>query len=136
MIRFVLADTEELHEQVSRPRYYNTVPQLTPGLQIAIMSQRIRLLEDALAQSHSLTSSEQHPLLNDELKNIKFGADAARPISQPRTPRKAQAPDMVAETITALGTLAIGDNGASKYFGRAAGTEVCILLLFPVIQRY
>jgi hypothetical protein len=31
----------------------------------------------------------------------------------------------VAETIDALGTLTIGDDGESKYFGMSGGSEVC-----------
>lgn len=96
------------------------------------MSKRIRLLEDALALSHSLTSSEQHPLLIEELKNIKFGADSTRHHSQPRSTEKAYDSDPVKESITAFGTLAIGENGASKYFGHAAGTAVRMLSPFSL----
>lgn len=94
------------------------------------MSQRIRLLEDALTISHSMTSSEQHPLLIEELKNIKFGADSTRRHSRAGSSGKAGGPDAVTETITAFGTLAIGDNGTSKYFVQAANTAVWTVHLF------
>ena len=51
-LRFVLADTEELHGQIAQ------------------MSQRIRQLEEALSVGHS----DRHPLLRDELLAVKFGS--------------------------------------------------------------
>jgi hypothetical protein len=57
--RFVLADTEHLHEK------------------IRVMSQRIRQLEEGLAAMQAAVSKERHPLLSDELLKIKFGAEAS-----------------------------------------------------------
>lgn len=49
----MLANTEALHEKIS------------------VLANRVRELEDGLAQSHSLTSNESHPLLSEELLQIK-----------------------------------------------------------------
>jgi hypothetical protein len=50
---FVLANTEFLHEKI------NT------------LSRRVRQLEDALEQSHSSLSTDPHPLLTPELRDLK-----------------------------------------------------------------
>jgi hypothetical protein len=60
-IRFVLANTQELHEKIS------------------ILASRVRELEDGLAQSHALNSNESHPLLRDELLQIKRPLERERP---------------------------------------------------------
>ena len=100
LIRFVLADTEQLHRK------------------IAEMGQRIRQLEDALAIFQSGVTNEIHPLLREELLGVKFGPEVQNS-GDPEPSR-----DTVAETMDALGTLTIGDFGESKYFGRSAGSEV------------
>jgi len=51
--RFILANTEALHEKIGE------------------LSNRVRELEDALAQSHSLHTHEPHSLLREELLSIK-----------------------------------------------------------------
>ncbi|EPT05247.1 hypothetical protein FOMPIDRAFT_1155952 [Fomitopsis schrenkii] len=63
--RFILANTEQLHEKIKS------------------MSERIRSLEDALQQMQSQHSSEPHPLLRQELLAIKrspelFGVERER----------------------------------------------------------
>ncbi|KAG6918921.1 hypothetical protein DXG01_010576 [Tephrocybe rancida] len=98
--RFVLADTTQLHTK------------------IAEMGQRIRQLEDALAIFQSGISSETHPLLRDELLAIKFGPDKGHLLEKEEPLR-----DSSVDSIDALGTLAIGDQGQVKYFGRSAGSE-------------
>jgi hypothetical protein len=100
-IRFVLADTEHLHQK------------------IAEMGQRIRQLEDALAIFQSGVTSETHPLLRDELLTVKFGPEV-----QHSGDAAEHSQDTVAECMDALGTLTIGNSGESKYFGRSAGSEV------------
>ncbi|EMD39931.1 hypothetical protein CERSUDRAFT_112176 [Gelatoporia subvermispora B] len=60
--RFILANTEQLHEKIK------------------VMSERIRVLEDALQSLHQHHSNEAHPLLAQELLLIKkspelFGVD-------------------------------------------------------------
>ncbi|KAG6897386.1 hypothetical protein C0992_002048 [Termitomyces sp. T32_za158] len=51
--RFVLANTEVLHEKINQ------------------LSNRVRSLEDALAQSYAVHSNFPHPLLAEELLQIK-----------------------------------------------------------------
>lgn len=82
------------------------------------MSERIRQLEDALAIFQAGISSERHPLLRDELLTIKFGPEVRRTIDDEFT-RNA-----MSQSIDALGTLTIGDNGETKYIGRSGGSEV------------
>ncbi|KAJ7744540.1 fungal-specific transcription factor domain-containing protein [Mycena maculata] len=99
--RFVLASTDHLHTKIGE------------------MGQRIRQLEDALAIFQASTgSSETHPLLRDELLSIKFGPEKGSvPEKQPRVRETSM------DSIDALGTLTIGDDGEGKYFGRSAGSE-------------
>jgi hypothetical protein len=104
--RFVLADTTHLHSK------------------IAEMGQRIRLLEDALAIFQSSVSNEIHPLLRDEFLAIKFGPEKG--YKPDREPPKSETS---IDSIDALGTLTISDHGEGPYFGRSAGSEVCILNL-------
>ncbi|KAJ7179896.1 fungal-specific transcription factor domain-containing protein [Mycena crocata] len=103
--RFVLASTDHLHNKIGE------------------MGQRIRQLEDALAIFQASTgSNETHPLLRDELLSIKFGPEkGAVPEKQSRTR------DPSIDSIDALGTLTIGDDGEGKYFGRSAGSETLFL---------
>jgi len=51
--RFVLANTEALHEKIEQ------------------LSHRVRSLEDALSVAHKAIASDRHPLLSDELMRIK-----------------------------------------------------------------
>ncbi len=53
MCRFVLANTEALHEKIEQ------------------LSHRVRSLEDALSVAHKAIASDRHPLLSDELMRIK-----------------------------------------------------------------
>ena len=80
--RFVLANTEALHEKITQ------------------LSTRVRQLEDALQEAHNKTSLEAHPLLSDELLQIK------RPLereSQEDSPQQGEAE--AAEVIDAVGSL-------------------------------
>ena len=83
------------------------------------MSERIRLLEDALAIFQAGVSSERHPLLRDDLLSIKFGPEVRRTIDDEAS-RNA-----LAQSIDALGTLTIGAHGETKFIGRSGGSEVC-----------
>ncbi|KAF5341216.1 hypothetical protein D9611_006108 [Ephemerocybe angulata] len=102
--RFILADTDQLHRK------------------IAEMSTRIRHLEDALAILHASVSEERHPLLTEELLKMKFGGEALdhKP-PEPSLERNAE------DVVDALGTLALGNDGDSAYFGRSAGSETLML---------
>jgi hypothetical protein len=85
------------------------------------MGQRIRQLEDALAIFQASTgSNESHPLLRDELLSIKFGPEKS---SVPPKPKLRET--SFDSGVDALGTLTIDDDGAGKYFGPSAGSEVC-----------
>ncbi|KII88009.1 hypothetical protein PLICRDRAFT_162945 [Plicaturopsis crispa FD-325 SS-3] len=63
--RLILADTEELHERIERLCY------------------RIRLLEDALAAIQSSVSDEQHPLLQEDLLQLKNPSNIQSDIRSP-----------------------------------------------------
>lgn len=114
--RFVLADTERLHQKISE------------------MSDRIRQLEDALATLQSSLSSEPHPLLSRDLMNIKSSIELHAAIEEDVKAQLARsevdgrtstAGDGDGENvIDAFGTLAIRDDGTSMFYGRSAGSEV------------
>ncbi|KAK7031348.1 putative transcriptional regulatory protein C1F7.11c [Favolaschia claudopus] len=98
--RFVLANTEVLHDKISD------------------LSSRVRHLEDALGQSHSLHSIQPHPLLAPELLKIK------RPLERERAdlPKEQKPEPPSTEGADAMGSLSISENGRSKFFGRAANS--------------
>jgi hypothetical protein len=80
--RFVLANTEALHEKIN------------------LLANRVRHLEDGLAEAHSLTSHHPHPLLRDDLLQIK------RPLERERldVPPVEEKPD-IGDSIDSLGSL-------------------------------
>lgn len=83
------------------------------------MGQRIRQLEDALAIFQAGVSNETHPLLREELLNVKFGPDKGQILGKQDPARESSL-----DSIDALGILTIGESGNAKYFGRSAGSEV------------
>ncbi|EKM78436.1 hypothetical protein AGABI1DRAFT_121521 [Agaricus bisporus var. burnettii JB137-S8] len=103
--RFVLADTEKLHQK------------------IAHMSDRIRQLEDAVAILQSTLSNEPHPLLSRELLTIKSSIELHAAVGQD-TFSGQRSEDESESAIDAFGTLAIRDDGAATFYGRSAGSEV------------
>lgn len=79
---FILANTEVLHDK------------------IGILSNRVRQLEDALAEAYSMYNSERHPLLSDDLLQIK------RPLErESRNEMPSQPEAESAEAIDAVGSL-------------------------------
>lgn len=84
------------------------------------MGERIAQLEEALTAFQSTVSNETHPLLTPDLLSIKFSPDNSTRSTDAST-------DAIDETIDALGTLTIGENGQAKYFGRSGGNEVRII---------
>ncbi|KAH8829154.1 fungal-specific transcription factor domain-containing protein [Flagelloscypha sp. PMI_526] len=94
--RYILAGTEKLHSKIHRLRARNIQ------------------LEEALASVYSRISNEPHPLLIE--------GHTQDPDFHDSSVSKAEGGD-VQDAIDALGTLAIGDRGQSKYFGPSAGTE-------------
>ncbi|KAL4249924.1 hypothetical protein ABKN59_002007 [Abortiporus biennis] len=101
--RFILADTDQLHRKISE------------------MSERIRLLEDALAIFQAGVSSERHPLLRDELLSIKFGPEVRRTVDEEHSRNAAS------QSIDALGTLTVGTHGETKFIGRSGGSETLFM---------
>ncbi|KAH8834707.1 fungal-specific transcription factor domain-containing protein [Flagelloscypha sp. PMI_526] len=97
--RYILEGTEKLHSQISYLRARNIQ------------------LEEALASVYSQISDEPHPLLiGGQAQNENSDESTATDIDTTEGQN-------VQNAIDALGTLAIGDNGQSKYFGPSAGTE-------------
>ncbi|KIY52850.1 hypothetical protein FISHEDRAFT_34165, partial [Fistulina hepatica ATCC 64428] len=96
--RFVLANTESLHDKINE------------------LSNRVRHLEDALKESHALHSVDPHPLLSEQLLKIK------RPLERERPEDSADAIDKdgTEDAIDALGSLSISNSGRAAFFGTAA----------------
>ncbi|KAG5643330.1 hypothetical protein DXG03_001180 [Asterophora parasitica] len=109
--RFVLADTEKLHQK------------------IAAMSDRIRQLEDALAILQSTQTRDTHPLLQRELLKIKSSIELHAAVDGEDASLSLREEDTVEEsqTIDAFGTLAIRDDGAATFYGRSAGSESLLI---------
>ncbi|EGO26826.1 hypothetical protein SERLADRAFT_355454 [Serpula lacrymans var. lacrymans S7.9] len=103
--RFVLADTEKLHQKIAQ------------------MSDRIRQLEDALTIMQSSTTNEPHPLLHRELLGIKSIIDLHAAVDEIQASRESQEADVNSQYIDAFGTLAIRDDGAATFYGPSAGSE-------------
>jgi hypothetical protein len=79
---FILANTEVLHDK------------------IGVLSSRVRQLEDALAEAYSMYSGERHPLLSDELLQIK------RPLERESRNEMPSPPEAeTAEAIDSVGSL-------------------------------
>ncbi|PPQ94650.1 hypothetical protein CVT25_009381 [Psilocybe cyanescens] len=97
--RFVLANTEALHEKIT------------------VLANRVRQLEDGLAQSHATTSHTPHPLLSEELLQIKRPLERER-LDLPQTEEKPETED----NIDSLGSLSISTDGKSTFFGRTASS--------------
>ena len=113
--RFVLASTQELHEKISE------------------LATRVRELEDALRSSHSHLTSEQHPLLTEELLKIK--APLQRDISHTKSPSSVviKEEETNPDIIDSFGSLSISLTGRTKYFGQTANSWVskfCTLSFF------
>ncbi|KAG6857509.1 hypothetical protein H0H87_002134 [Tephrocybe sp. NHM501043] len=102
-------DTEKLHQK------------------IAVMSDRIRLLEDALAILQSTQTQETHPLLQRDLLKIKsiIELHAAGEGDERLRPKEEETEE--SQTIDAFGTLAIRDDGAATFYGRSAGQESLLI---------
>jgi hypothetical protein len=111
IVSFVLASTQELHEK------------------IAELAQRVRDLEDALRASHSQLSSQQHPLLSDELLKIKAPLQRDPPANRV-TAQKVEETNV--EVIDAFGSLSIGVSGRTNYYGSIANSWVRLCALYPL----
>lgn len=109
-LRFVLADTEKLHQKIAQ------------------MSDRIRQLEDALAILQSTQTRDPHPLLQRDLLKIKSSIELHSAVEGEEGGGLQQEETEESQYIDAFGTLAIRDDGAATFFGRSAGSEVRIIL--------
>ncbi|KIK97941.1 hypothetical protein PAXRUDRAFT_9870 [Paxillus rubicundulus Ve08.2h10] len=108
--RFVLADTEKLHEKIS------------------LMSDRIRQLEDALAAlQSSVSSTESHPLLHRELLGIKSIIDLHAAVEGGEATKSNDDVDDDSQYIESFGTLALRDDGAATFYGPSAGSESLLI---------
>ncbi|KAJ7677898.1 fungal-specific transcription factor domain-containing protein [Mycena polygramma] len=123
--RFVLAATEHLHRKIAR------------------MSERIRMLEDALTTLHASkggVDGPAHPLLVDG-EDFSIGADDNGPPPPPRrmseswevldragaSEGKAPGSTPNPDVIDAFGTLSISDHGISRFFGPTGGSESLLM---------
>ncbi|KAF9078142.1 hypothetical protein BDP27DRAFT_1310847 [Rhodocollybia butyracea] len=95
--RFVLANTEDFLDEIGQ------------------LATRVRQLEDALAHSHSMSSPQPHPLLSEDLLQIKRPLERDAQIKE----KKLDANDK----IDAMGSLSISDRGRSTFFGQTANSR-------------
>lgn len=105
--RFVLANTEELHVKIMH------------------MSERIRQLENALSASNAGPGS--HPLLREDLLLVKVPIEFRNESNSPPQDPSKTAPkeeDPMPTLLDAFGTLKVGSDGHSRFFGQTARTEV------------
>ncbi|KAF8575442.1 hypothetical protein K439DRAFT_744539 [Ramaria rubella] len=110
--RFVLANTEEYHVKITN------------------MSERIRQLENELATMHT---GVPHPLLREdlllvkvpiELSNTKPEAPQQPELEQPLSPGiRPRDSENVPVLLNANGTLKLGADGRSRFYGQTAGAE-------------
>jgi hypothetical protein len=72
---------------------------------ISVLSNRVRQLEDALAEAYSVYNNERHPLLSDELLQIK------RPLERESRNELPSPPEAeTVEAIDAVGSLSVREN--------------------------
>ncbi|KIY67153.1 hypothetical protein CYLTODRAFT_422770 [Cylindrobasidium torrendii FP15055 ss-10] len=102
--KLVVSDTADLHQTIEQ------------------FGNRIKELEDSLQQFQTEASSEPHPLLRPELLSIKFPPGLVIPQDVHTRP-----PSPAADLADMLGTMAINDQGYTRYFGSSAGTESLFL---------
>ncbi|KAF9463262.1 fungal-specific transcription factor domain-containing protein [Collybia nuda] len=107
--RFVLADTEKLHQKIAQ------------------MSDRIRQLEDALAILQSTQTRETHPLLHRDLLKIKSSIELHAAVEGEEGVPQEEMIEEESQYIDAFGTLAIRDDGAATFYGRSAGSESLLI---------
>ena len=93
------------------------------------MSRRIRLLENALRVDHAALSTEPHPLLSDELLEIKKGNSGADEHYSQDDPEDSQDDGSVTDS---LGLLSINE-GEARFVG-ASGSEVGCLLYLSCVR--
>ncbi|KAG9312894.1 hypothetical protein JVU11DRAFT_6327 [Chiua virens] len=102
--RFVLASTQELHEKIS------------------VLCNRVRELEDALRHSHSLIASDRHPLLAEDLLQLKAPLQREPPTHRNIPKGDIKEEEQNGEIVDAFGSLSINASGGAKYFGSIANS--------------
>ncbi|KAF8557742.1 hypothetical protein OG21DRAFT_1475305 [Imleria badia] len=102
--RFVLASTQELHEKIS------------------VLCNRVRELEDALRHSHSLVAPDRHPLLAEDLLQIKAPLQREPPNHRNVPKGGVKEEEQNGEFVDAFGSLSISASGGTKYFGSIANS--------------
>lgn len=85
------------------------------------MSERIRQLEEALHVR--LTPGEQHPLLREELLNIKNGLHDVGADGSTNGPTAPEDETISMQLHENFGTLAITDGGATRFIGVTGSSE-------------
>lgn len=100
------------------------------------MSDRIRLLEDALAILQSTQTREAHPLLHRDLLKIKSSIELHSAVEGEEGGLQEEPVEEDSQYIDAFGTLAIRDDGAATFYGRSAGSEVRVFLMLSVVFSY
>ncbi|KAI6001034.1 fungal-specific transcription factor domain-containing protein [Pisolithus orientalis] len=102
--RFVLASTTELHDKISE------------------LCNRVRQLEDALRISHSMVSGDRHPLLSEELLQIKAPLQREPPSLRNVSKNEVKREDQNSEVVDAFGSLSINAAGGANYHGSIANS--------------
>ncbi|KAI6044218.1 fungal-specific transcription factor domain-containing protein [Pisolithus marmoratus] len=102
--RFVLASTTELHDKISE------------------LCNRVRQLEDALRLSHSMVSAERHPLLSEELLQIKAPLQREPPSLRNVPKNEVKQEDQNGDVVDAFGSLSINAAGGANYHGSIANS--------------
>ncbi|KAH7914632.1 fungal-specific transcription factor domain-containing protein [Hygrophoropsis aurantiaca] len=102
--RFVLASTQELHEKISE------------------LSNRVRELEDGLRVSHSYVANDMHPLLTEELLQIKAPLQREPPSNRNIVKGETKEEEQNGEVVDAFGSLSISATGGAKYYGSIANS--------------
>jgi len=91
---------------------------------ISELATRVRELEDALRASHAHLSSEQHPLLSEELLKIKAPLQRDANQAKPSTSAPIKEDEPNPDVVDAFGSLSIGLSGKTKYYGQIANSWV------------
>lgn len=90
-----------------------------------ILTDRIQQLEYALGLLQSTVSNESHPLLTEDLLQIKLVK--TKPSDIPRNPN---------DLADLVGTLTISPSGGTTYFGASGGLEVIFIKKELVTHRH
>ncbi|KZV60708.1 hypothetical protein PENSPDRAFT_659412 [Peniophora sp. CONT] len=105
--RFILANTEVLHEKIHT------------------LASRVRQLEDALRDAHAYKTNERHPLLTEELLQIKRplereAKDELPPADSNMLQVTPETSEEAEEVLDQVGSLVISDTGKANFFGTTA----------------